>query len=188
MGGARNAANRMRASTKSAANLFGVLQSAREASDPKINEWVTSLTSRDASAQDVADEIIRRVAPSGGTLDETSCRESMSQSMQDLLLENPAVDLLHLEDDAIWVLIESFLGYEAFYRLCLDIGKVFESSKISFPDRVKRTEEMQEYLEAELCAQIEELRQTTPNASSNQLQAILQRALENTFLVFEGSL
>jgi hypothetical protein len=188
MGGARSAANRMRASTRSAANLFGVLQSAREGTDPAINEWVTSLTGRNASAQDVVDEIIRRVAPSGGSQDETSCRESMAQAMEDLLEEDPNVDLFHLEDDDIWTLIESFLGYEAFNRLCLDIGQVFENSALSPRDRVTRMNEMQDYLKAELCAQIEELRQTTPNAASNQLQVVLQSALQNTFLVYEGSL
>jgi len=188
MGGARNAANRMRSSTRSAVNLFGVLQSAREGTDPAINEWVISLTNRNASAQDIVDEIIRRVAPSGGSQDETSCRESMAQAMEDLLEEDPNVDLLHLGDDDIWALIESFLGYEAFNRLCLDIGQVFEISTLSPRDRVTRMNEMQDYLKAELSAQIEELRQTAPNAASNQLQVVLQSAGQNTFLVYEGSL
>src|SRR5688572_17551841 len=46
MGGARNVARRMRTSTRTASNLFRVLQSAREGTDPSINEWVTSLTAR----------------------------------------------------------------------------------------------------------------------------------------------
>lgn len=188
MGGARNAAKRMRSATRSAANLFGVLQSARDGADPAINEWVTSLTRRNASALDVADEIIRRVAPDGGSQDEASCRQSMAQAMEDLLEEDPNVDLLHLEDDKIWTLIESFLGYEAFYRLCLDIGQVFENSVLSPRHRVARMNEMQDYLKAELCAQIEKLRQTIPGAASKQLQIVLQRALQNTFLVYEGSL
>ena len=188
MGGARNTANRMRASTRSAANLFGVLQSAREGADPAINEWVTSLTERNASSQDVVDEIIRKVAPNGGSQDETSCRESMAQAMEDLLEEDPNVDLLHLRDDDIWTLIESFLAYEAFNRLCLDIGQVFENSALSPRERVIRMNEMQDYLKAELFAQVEEIQQATQNTASNQLQVVLQSALQNTFLVYEGSL
>ncbi len=188
MGGARNAASRMRTSTRTAANLFGALQSARERSDPAINEWVTSLTDRDASAQDIVDEIIRQVAPSGGSQDETSCRESMAQAMGDLLEEDPNVDLLHLGDDDIWTLSESFLGYEAFNRLCLDIGQVFESSDLSPRDSVTRMKEMRDYLKAELYAQIEELRRSTPSAGSSQLQTVLQSAVQNTFLVYEGAL
>ena len=188
MGGAKNAANRMRTSTRTGANLFGLLQSAREGTDSAINEWVTSLTGRKADAQEVADEIIRRVAPSGGSQDEAACRESMAQAMEDLLTEKPNVELLHLGDDDIWALIESFLGYEAFNRLCLDIGQVFENSALNPRDQVTRMNEMREYLKAELCAQIEDLRQTMPDAASNQLQVVLQSALQNTFIVYEGSL
>lgn len=188
MGGARNAANRMRVSTRSAVALFGVLQFSREGTDPAINEWVTSLTARNAGAGEVIDEIISRVAPNGGSIDETSCRESMAQAMESLMEKDPNVNLLNLEDDNIWTLIESFLGYEAFSRLCLDIGQVFEDSMLSPRDRVARMNEMHNYLEAEICVQIDELRKLNQNATSNQLQTILQSALQNTFLVYEGAL
>ena len=188
MGGARNVARRMRTSTKSASNLFRVLQSAREGTDPTINGWVTSLTSRNASAREIVDEIIRFVAPNGGSPEETSSQNSMAQAMEDLLEQNPNVDLLHLEDNSIWSLIESFLGYEAFTRLCLDIGQLFENSALSLVDRVFRMNEMQDYLQAELSTHIERLRTQTPNAVSQQLQTVLQTAIENTFAVYEGSL
>ncbi len=188
MGGGRNVANRMRTSTRTGTNLFGLLQSAREGTDPGVNQWVTSLTGREANAQEIVDEIIRRVAPSGGSQDETACRESMSQAMQDLLTEKPNVDLLHLGDDDIWTLIESFLGYEAFNRLCLDIGQVFENSALTPRIQVTRMNEMQDYLKAELFTQIEGLRHKKPNATSNELQSVLQSAVQNTFLVYEGAL
>lgn len=98
------------------------------------------------------------------------------------------MNLLDLEDKDIWVLIESFLGYEAFSRLCLDIGQVFESSTLDHRDRVLRMNEMHDYLEAEVCVQIEELRNSNQNATSNQLHTVLQTALKNTFLVYEGAL
>jgi hypothetical protein len=88
MGGARNVARRMRSSTRTGASLFGLLQVARERTDSAVNDWVESLTARNASTQEVADEIIRRVAPIGGSLDEAVCRESMAQAIEDLLLES----------------------------------------------------------------------------------------------------
>ena len=188
MGGASKVAKRMRVSTRSAANLFDVLQAAREGTDPKISEWVTSLTDRNANVQEIIDEIIRYVAPNGGNIDETSCQESMAQAIQDLLEENPNVDLLSLDDDNIWRLIEFFLGYEASSRIYLDIGKVYENPAISPLERVLRMNEMQDYLRAELSVQIEGLRQQTPNAVSRELQGILEAAVKNTFLVYEGSL
>lgn len=188
MGGARNAAHRMRVSTKSAANLFGVLQSAREGSDPTISKWVSSLADRKPNAQDVIDEIIRQVAPSGGSLDEASCRNSIALAMHDLIEEYSDIDLLHLGDDDIWTVIESFLGYEAFYRLCFDIGQIFETSTLNPREIVARMNEMQEYLKAELSAQIDVIRKTTRNPTPTRLQALLQDAAQNTFLIYEGTI
>lgn len=188
MGGARNVANRMRASTSAGANIFNFLQSVRERVAPAVNEWVAELTKRNASAQEIADEIVRYVIPTGGSLDEAACQQSMSQALEDLLAHAPGVDLLNLGNNDIWILIESFLGYESFNRLCLDIGQVFEASDFSPRMRVTRMNEILDYLKAELHAQIEVLRTATPNAESGQLQVILQKALENTFAVYEGSL
>ena len=126
-----------------------------------VNEWVDSLIGRNASPQEIANEIIRRVAPLGGSQDEAACQESMAQAIEDLLTNNPGVDLLHLGDDNIWTLIESFLSYEAYHRLYLDIGQVFEDSALSPRDSVTRMNEMQNYLKAEIQAQIEEVRMGT---------------------------
>lgn len=188
MDGARGAASRMRTSAQSGADVFNILQSARERTNPTVNEWVDSLTARNASAQEIAEEIIRHAAPSGGSQDEAACQESMAQAMGDLLTNTPSIDLLNLDDDRIWSLIESFLSYEAFHRLCLDIGQVFEDTTFSPRDRVMRMNEMQDYLKAELRAQVEELRAKTPNPGSGQLRSILQSALQHTFAVYEGSI
>ena len=188
MGGARSAANRMRTSARSGASAISFLQAARDKTDPAINEWVDSLTARNASAQEIADEIVRHTMPAGGSQDEAASQQSMAQAMQDLLARDPDIDLLNLDDDSIWALIESFLGYEAFYRLSLDIGQVFEDAALSPRDRVTRMKEMRDYLKAELSSQVEALRGDTSHATSGQLQSVLQRALENTFAVYEGSI
>ncbi|MBI4535567.1 MAG: hypothetical protein HY708_04760 [Ignavibacteriae bacterium] len=188
MGGARSAANRLRTSARTGASAFGFLQAAREKTDPAINEWVNALTARNASAQDIADDIVKRTTPEGGSLDEVASQQSMAQALEDLLAKEPDIDLLNLDDDNIWELIESFLGYEAFHRLSLDIGQVFEDSSISPRDRVTRMKEMRDYLKAELSAQVETLRNKQPHATSSQLQSVLQAAIENTFIVYEGAL
>lgn len=188
MGGAKSAANRMRISVRSGASAFAVLQAARERTDPTINDWVDSLIERDASAQEIADEIVRRTTPSGGSQDEAACQQSMAQALEDILSNDPDVDLLNLGDDSIWALIESFLGYEAFHRLSLDIGQVFEDSALSHRVRVTRMNEMRDYLKAEIRVQLEALRSNARHATSVQLQSMLQGALENTFTVYEGSI
>jgi hypothetical protein len=188
MGGAKRVANRMRASARFGSIAFGVLQSMRERTDPAINEWVDSLMARKASAQEIADEIAKRTMPSGGSQDESACQESMAQAMQDLLVKDPDVNLLNMDDDNIWGLIESFLGYEVFHRLSLDIGQVFENSALSPRERVARMKEMRDYIKAEVSAQVEALRSDSSTSTSSNLQSILQSALENTFFVYEESI
>ena len=190
MGGAKRAANRMRTSSRSGTVAFGVLQAARERTNPVINDWVDSLKARNANAQEIADEIVKRTTPSDGSLDEVACQESMTQAMADLLANNPDVDLFNLDDDDIWGLMVSFLGYEAFHRLSLDIAleQVFKKSSLSPLECNTRTNEMKNYLKAELSVQVEELRSGAGHATPRQLQSILQSALENTFAVYEGSI
>jgi hypothetical protein len=178
----------MRTSARVGAGVFGVLQAARERTDPAINAWVESLTARGASVQEIADEIVRRTTPSGGSQDEAACQESMAKALGDLIADEPDVDFLNLDDEHIWRLIESFLAYEAFHRLLLDIGQVFENSSLSPRESVMRMKEMRDYLRAEITAQIEALRPNASHASSGQLQSILQEALENTFVVYEGAI
>ncbi len=187
-GGARSAANRMRTSARSGASAFNFLQATRERTDPAINEWIDSLTARNASTQEIADEIVKHTMPRGGSQDEVASQQSMAQAMEDLLVNDPDVDLFNMDDDSIWALIESFLGYEAFYRLSLDIGQVFEDSALSPRDRVTRMKEIREYLKAEMSAQVSALRANRSEATSGQLQSILQHAIENTFAVYEGSI
>lgn len=188
MGGAHNAAHRLRTSTRTGAKAFNFLQATRDGTNPAINEWVASLTDRNASPQEIVNEIIRQIAPIGGSQDEVACQESMAQAIGDLLTDFPTIDLLHLSDDNIWTLIESFLSYEAFHRLYLDIGQVFEDSALPPRVRVSRMNEMQNYLKAELQVQMGVLRVGTTNVGSEQFQSILQNALQNTFVVNEGSI
>lgn len=185
MGGASNVSTRMRVSTSSAVSLFGFLQSTRDGNDSTINEWVSDLVSGNASTYEIINQIVSKVALKGGSLDETSCRDSMAQAMGSLLEKEPNINLLELDDNNIWVLIESFLGYEAFKRLCLDIGKAFENPDISPRERVVRMNEMQEYLKAEIFVQTEKLRSIESEIALNQLQTILEKSLRNTFIVYE---
>jgi len=188
MGGAGSVASRMRASTSSATSLFNVLHSARIRTNPTVNQWVTALATRQLTAFEVSNEIIKFVAPNGGSADEASVRESMAQAMCDLIEEQPEIDLLKMEDDNIWTVIESFLGYEAYNRIVLDIGQAFENTALKPRKLVIRLNQMQDYIKAEISVRVEELREADQNPSPDQLQKLLQKAVKNTFAVYEGSL
>ena len=188
MGGAANLSRRMRASTSAGAALFNFLQDIRDGSDPKVQEWIDQLAAQNLSAQELADEVIEQVLSTGGSLDEESCRDSMSQAMSDLLIHQQDVDLMKMSDDSIWTLMEFFIANEALNRICLDIGQAFESAKVSPQKAVSRMNEMKEYLKAEVSEQLQEVRKNTRVATTAEINNILQSALRITFEIFEGEI
>jgi hypothetical protein len=185
MGGASKVASRMRTSTSAGAGLFNFLQGVRDSTDTKVRDWVNQLTSKNLSAYEVADEIIDQVISTGGSLEEESCKDSMAQAMSDLLTIDPDVDLLNMDNDSIWTVMELFMANEAFNRLNLDIGQLFESDRYSPREAVSRMNDMREYLKSEISAQIQELRTDTINPTKAEMNTLLQSAIKITFEVFE---
>jgi hypothetical protein len=185
MGGASKVASRMRTSTSAGAGLFNFLQGVRDSADTKVRDWVNQLTSKNISAYEVADEIIDQVISTGGSLEEESCRDSMAQAMSDLLTIDPDVDLLNMDNDSIWTVMELFMANEAFNRLNLDIGQLFESERYSPREAVSRMNDMRDYLKSEISAQIQDLRKDTSNPTKAEMNSMLQYAIKITFEVFE---
>lgn len=185
MGGASNVSSRMRASTSAGAGLFNFLQGVRDSTDIKVRDWVNQLTAKKLSAYEVADEIVDQVISVGGSLEEESCRDSMAQAMSDLLTIDPDIDLIDMDNDSIWTVMELFIANEAFNRITLDIGQLFESEKYSPREVVSRTNEMREYLKSEISALIQELRTDKANPTKNEVNNVLQTAIRVTFEVFE---
>jgi len=188
MGGASKVASRMQTSTSAGAGLFNFLQGVRDSTDSKVRDWVIQLASKKLSVHEVADEIIDQVISTGGSLEEESCRDSMAQAISDLLTIAPDVDLLNMDNNSIWTVIELFMANEAFNRLNQDIGQIFESYRHSPREAVYRMNGMREYLKAEISVQIQELRMHTSNPTKEEINALLQSAIKITFEVFEEEL
>ena len=188
MGGATRLSKRMRASTAAGAGLYDLLRSVRNPSDTQIREWVQFLTNQDLSAHEIANEIIQQIVPEGGSTEEESCRNAMADALSELIAENPAIDLLHMDDNSIWSVIEKFISNQAFNRLNLDIGQVFENANYSPREVVQRINSMKEYLNSEISAQLQGLRGNNNALSRQEMSQILQEAIRLTFAVFEGEL
>lgn len=185
MGGASNVSSRMRASTSAGAGLFNFLQGVRDSTDIKVRDWVDQLTAQNLPAYEIADKIVDQVVSVGGSLDEESCRDSMAQAMSELLTINPDIDLVNMDNDSIWTVMELFIANEAFNRITLDVGRLFESEKYSPWEAVSRTNEMKEYLKSEISAQLQELKTSTTTPTQNEVNNILQTAIRVTFEIFE---
>lgn len=185
MGGASNVASRMRASISAGAGLFEFLQGVRDSSDAGVRDWVSQLTSKNLSAYEVADEIIDQVISTGGSLEEESCRDSMAQAMSEFLMINPDSNLVNMDNNSIWTVLELFIANEAFNQINLAIGQIFESAKHSPKETVSRMNDMRDYLKSEISAQMQELKKDTFNPTKAEINKLLQTAIKITFEVFE---
>lgn len=184
MGGATNVAKRMRASTSSVSRLVSFLRDVKDSTIPAIKDWAQNLMSKSPTANEVIDAIINRVTDEGGIIDEESIKDSMANAMSDLLEQNPTIELLNLGDDESWDLIEGFLAYEASSRLQLDIGQLLERTLTPI-EMVQRIDEMRDYLKSEISAQLQPYKSSDKHPDIGKLNAVIQQALESTFIVFE---
>jgi len=185
MGGSQNVANRMRHSASIASKLYSSFSLLREGNEPTISSLISDYRAANADVYGLIDAIAEYISGDGGSLDETSPRDSISSALSDLFDKNPEVDISALSDDSVWSLVSSFLGYEAFSRIQLDIGRGFETTDVSLADRITRLKDMREYLESEISSQIDVIRSELGNKPPSDLQKIMLTAIERTFKVFE---
>lgn len=183
MGGAEKLSKRMRTSTKVASHLFQTFQSLRDNEDFWLGKILSDLKERGADANEIIDTIIEHVCPNGGSLDEVACRDSGRFALSEFMNQNPDADISKLTDDQIWSLTCTFLGNEAFSRVQLDIGQSFEKQEISAVERVNRMNEMKEYLQSEISAQLNRLRNN--DSQMIDMQKLFQKVIKNTFEVYE---
>lgn len=186
MGGAKNVARRMRISTKAASGFFNTFQSLRDDNSFSLGQELSELKSHGADAYEIIGLIVKHVCPSGGSVDENLCRDSGTVALSEFMDCNPNADFCNLTDDQIWTLTAMFLGNEIYNRVQLDIGQAFEKQKVAYVERVKRLNEMHDYIQSEIAAQIDVLRK-----SFNQhvdMNKLFQDTIKNTFEVFEVAL
>jgi len=183
MGGSRNLAKRMRHSAIVASKLFFSLSALREGNEPTISNIINRLRAANADIFALADAIAEYLCGDDGSLDEKAPNRSISSALSDLLLENPNIDITALTDDTIWSLVTSYLSYEAYSRLQLDLGQVFESVNPS--ECVNRLTAIREYLESEISSQINALRSKSGFNPMSELRKIMTAAIDRTFYVFE---
>jgi hypothetical protein len=186
MGGAKKLSSRMKVATVTSSNLFNLIQNIQNV--PSIQNWLTSLNGKIPSFRELENQIINILIPDGGSIDEDSCRYSLSQAMSDLYETNPEIDLQNIQQDDIWFLIERFLASECLNRLGHDIGQIMESSEFKPEVIVQRMDEMKSYLEADLKSNLEVLRADLTHPSNIDLQKVLEKSLENTFSLYEGEI
>lgn len=183
MAGAKNVSQRMRTSTKVAANLFNTLQSIRDHKSYQLGHIISELREKGANASEIIDEIVTSVCPNGGSIDEVTCKDSGEIALSEFMELYPDADINNLTDDQIWSLVGKFLSNEIFDRIQLDIGQAFENQDIPYVDRINRMNEMKEFIESELATQLNTMRSDAN--STIEVEILLEKTIENTFKVYE---
>lgn len=146
MGGSARAASRMRTTVVAASALGGFLATARDGTSPSINEWVAAARESGLSAQDVALEVIRKLTPSGGSVDEESAKHAMSQAIVHLYEVNPTIDIFALSDEQISSLMGYTVAFDVYNRVQLELGRVFEKLKYAAQLVHERLAQLQDYI------------------------------------------
>ena len=93
-----------------------------------------------------------------------------------------------MDNASIWKVVELFIANEAFNRITIDIGQLFEREKYSPYESVLALNDMKDYLQEEISAQIQILRKDYNNPSTKELNNLLQSAVRITFEIYEGEL
>lgn len=187
-GGAGAASTRMRASTRAGAELFSFLNAVSQGSTAEARQWVQDLQGNSPTADDVVDAIVRELSPPGGSADEEALRDSMASALTELVLENPAIDLMHLQLSDIWDLMKNYLASEVVHRLCFDLGPLLESAKVDPVSAIQRERDMRIFIKEEIGSHLDLLRNSVPNPSRSDLDAIFQETLKMTFELFEAGI
>lgn len=179
MGGAARAASRMRTTAVAASALGGFLATARDGSNPNINEWVTAARQRGLSAQDIALEVIQKLTPAGGSVDEESAKHAMSQAIVHLYEVNPAIDIFALSDEQISSLMGYTIAFDVYNRVQLELGRVFEKLKYAAQVVHERLAQLQDYILVVVQAAIAKVTASGRIMNANEISnSVLRSALD----------
>ncbi len=184
MGGSAKAANRMRTSAVAASSLGGFLAAARDGTDPGINAWVDSVKQRGLSVWDAALEVVKKLVPTGGSIDEESAKHAMNQAIAHLYEVEPNADIFDLADDQIANVMAYTVAFDVYNRVQLELGRVFE--KLKYAPRViqERLAQALDYIMVVVNRSLEKVRSGSVPRSMREIAA---SALQDALTVFAES-
>lgn len=184
MGGSAKAANRMRTSVVAASSLGGFLATARDGTDPDINALVASVKERGLSAHDAALEVVQKLVPIGGSIDEESAKHSMSQAIAHIYEIDPTADIFNLADDQIAKVMAYTVSFDVYNRVQLELGRVFEKLKYDPKIIQERLGQVLDYLMVVIERTMEKARSGGVQRSMRDIAA---SALQDALTVFTES-
>lgn len=138
------------------------------------------------SADEVMDAVVEAIRPVDGTQDAEASRAAIKDALSDVLATFPDADLCNLEDAHRDLAIERYVAGDVFRRVELDLGKAMRAKAPTAAAGLGRLKEVRDYIRETVAASFRQLRSAGQRPSANQITQIVQRAIRDTFQVFEG--
>ncbi len=181
MGGSARAASRMQTTSTAAASLGGFLSALRDGGDSSISTWAESLKQRQLSASDIALEVVKKLVPGGGSIDEEAAKNAMELAISKLYEVTPDVDIFRLSDDQISNVMAYTIAFDVFNRVQLELGRVFEKLKYSARVVQERFSQALDYIttvvEEAMCS-------ARSGTNARTMREVANHALQQALFVF----
>ena len=185
-GGSSTATRRMGGTAQTAQALYSALSSGSGNPFAAPGSPLDPALTGGRSADEVMDAVVEAVRPVDGTQDAEASRTSIKDALSDVLNQFPNADLLNLQQEQRELAIERFVAADVFRRVDLDIGRTIREKAPSAAAGLGRLKEVREYVRQTVSASFRRLRDAGQQMSTGRVTQIVQMAIRETFLVFEG--
>ena len=185
-GGSSTATRRMGGTAQTAQALYSALSSGSGNPFAAPGSQLDPALTGGRSADEVMDAVVEAVRPVDGTQDAEASRTSIKDALSDVLNQFPDADLLNLQQEQRELAIERFVAADVFRRVDLDIGRTIREKAPSAATGLGRLKEVREYVRQTVSASFRRLRDAGQQMSTGRVTQIVQMAIRETFLVFEG--
>jgi hypothetical protein len=185
LGGSKRAATRMGGTSRTAGQLYGVLDALRrgDALPADVLPFDSAaLAGRDA--KEIGDAIAEAVRPSDGTWDAEASRDAIAQAISDLAEQTPDVDLIALTPEQIDFVVERYIAHDLVHRVEFDVGLQVQNRAPDAATAVSRLEDMKAYVRECVAASFRAARARGQRLTRKGAASIANAVLEETFRVF----
>lgn len=183
LGGARQAASRLRIPVAASVAIWSSLQHLVDRDDKDAPGWIDRILSAEDKLEALEEELVRKVVPEGGSVDEESCRRSIAYAISELQREDPNVGIDQFDEDEIFCIVELFMAREIFNRYLFDVGQRLEQIQVA--DMPRYEKEIMRYIRSALSVKIKAHRAIGVHQTKKGMMTLVSSVLRETFEVFE---
>lgn len=183
MGGSRNAARRLRGSSRSAGTLHAALTSLSSGAPLPPDLGIDAQALAALPPDQAVDALVDAIRPIDGTQDAEATRDSAARALSEILAQNP--DLTNLTPAQIDQVTASLLGHDVAHRIELDVGKAVIDKAPTKGEGLERLQEMKDYVREVVAAEYAAERAKAGTVGKAAIERISNNAIQQTFEVFE---